>query len=534
MSKTKRLIISIGVTLLVGFIYFYIFLPPINIHSSSFWFFVTLLSLVFGFCNFGMGSVSLLFNKDPKAYKKFSFKEKKNYLPFILPLIIIVFTFIVRIINKPLFMAKSYYNRITIVDGDFNTDIKEVDFSTLAVVDKASSQKLGDRTMGTMSELVSQFEVTDMYTQINYNDEIIRVTPLDYVDMIKYFTNRKEGIKGYVTVNSVTGESKLVKLEKGMKYSKNALFFDNVYRRLRFDYPFDNFGDMNFEIDNEGNPYWIMQVLSYHGIEQRPDVSDVIILDAITGESKKYKVSEVPTWVDHVYEPDLIIEQVDDWGSYVNGFWNTIFGQKGMKMTTDGYNYLAMNDDVYMYTGITSVVNDESNLGFILTNLRTKETKFYDCPGAEEYSAMDSAKGQVQQMNYTSSFPLLINLSGRPTYLISLKDDAGLVKMYAFVDVRDYQKVVVTDASVGIQNAAYNYINNNGIVTKGEKLTIVVTDIKDVIIDGNTYYYITDENNNKYRVSIKVNSNKLPFVRVGSELKISYNEKEVREITSIE
>jgi hypothetical protein len=319
-----------------------------------------------------------------------------------------------------------------------------------------------------------------------------------------------------------------------MKYSENALFFENVYRRLRFDYPFDNFGDMNFEIDNEGKPYWIMQVIKYHGIEQRPDISHVIILDAITGESKKYKVSEVPSWVDHVYDPNLIIEQLDDWGSYVNGFWNTIFGQKGMKMTTDGYNYLAMNDDVYMYTGITSVVNDESNLGFILTNLRTKETKYYDCPGAEEYSAMDSAKGQVQQMDYTSSFPLLINLSGRPTYVISLKDDAGLVKMYAFVDVRDYQKVVVTDATLGIQNAAYNYLNNNGIVTKGEKITIVVNEIKDVIIDGNTYYYITDENNNKYRVSIKVNSNKLPFIRVGSELKISYNEKEIREITGLE
>ena len=534
MSKAKRLIISIVVTLLVGFIYFYLFLPPINIHSSSFWFFVTLLSLVFGFCNFGVGVLGLLFNKDPKAYKKFGFKEKKNYLPFVLPLIIIVCTFIVKIINKPLFMPKAYYNRITITDGNFSEDIKEVDFNTLAVVDKASSQKLGDRTMGSMSELVSQFEVTNMYTQINFNDEIIRVTPLDYVDWIKYFTNKSEGIKGYVTVNSVTGESKLVKLEKGMKYSKNALFFDNVYRRLRFDYPFDNFGEINFEIDNDGKPYWIMQVIDYKGIEQRPDISGVIILDAITGESKKYKVSEVPTWVDHVYEPDLIIEQVDDWGSYVNGFWNTIFGQKGMKMTTDGYNYMAMNDDVYMYTGITSVVNDESNLGFILTNLRTKETKYYDCPGAEEYSAMDSAKGQVQQMDYTSSFPLLINLSGRPTYVISLKDDAGLVKMYAFVDVRDYQKVVVTDASLGIQNAAYNYLNNNGIVTKGEKITIVVTEIKDVIIDGNTYYYIIDESGNKYRASIKINSSKLPFVKVGNELKISYNEKEVREITSIE
>ena len=202
-------------------------------------------------------------------------------------------------------------------------------------------------------------------------------------------------------------------------------------------------------------------------------------------------------------------------------------------MTTDGYNYIAMNDDIYMYTGITSIVSDESNLGFILTNLRTKETKYFDCPGAEEYSAMDSAKGQVQQMNYTSSFPILINLSGRPTYVISLKDDAGLVKMYAFVDVADYQKVVVTDAAQGIQNAAYNYLNNNGIVQKGDNLEITVNEIYNVIIDGNTYYYLVDENNNKYRVSIKISSNKLPFVKVGDKLEITYSGKEVREITSL-
>ena len=276
-----------------------------------------------------------------------------------------------------------------------------------------------------------------------------------------------------------------------------------------------------------------MPVSSFSGVNQREDIDAVIILNAITGESIKYDVNDAPTWIDHIYSPELIISQVDDWGRYINGFWNTIFGQKGMKMTTDGYNYIAMNDDIYMYTGITSIVSDESNLGFILTNLRTKETKFFDCPGAEEYSAMDSAKGQVQQMNYTSSFPILINLAGRPTYVISLKDDAGLVKMYAFVDVSDYQKVVVSDASSGIQNAAYNYLNNNGIVTKGKEIEITIDEINNVIIDGNTYYYITDLENNKYRVSIKVNSNKLPFIKKGDRISITFVDKEIREITKI-
>ena len=526
MKKSVRLLVSLGVTLLSGLIMFYIFLPPINIHSVSFWFFFIVLLTIFGIINFGTGLISI-------RKKEFDLKNRRNYYPFIAPVIIILVMMLIHFINTPFFMAKKYANRISITNGNFTEEIEEVDFNTLAIVDKNSSRKLGDRVMGGMGELVSQFKVSELYTQINYLDNIVRVTPLDYYDIIKYFTNRGDGIPGYVMVNSVTGEAKLVKLEKGMKYSPNALFMENVYRKLRFKYPFEIFGELNFEIDNEGIPYWIMSTVKYSGIEQREDVNGVIILNAITGESKKYELNEIPAWVDHVYSPELIISQVDDWGRYVNGFWNTIFGQKGMKMTTDGYNYIAMNDDIYMYTGITSIVDDESNLGFILTNLRTKETKFFDCPGAEEYSAMDSAKGQVQQMNYMASFPILINLSGRPTYVVSLKDDAELVKMYAFVDVADYQKVVVTDASSGIQNAAYNYINNNGIITKGKEIEITISEINNVIIDGNTYYYIVDSEDNRYRANIKVNSNKLPFIKKGEKIIVSYNEKGIREIVNV-
>ena len=525
MKNIKSYLISLGGTLLVGFIMFYLFLPSLNVTNIGFWFYLIILIGLFAFLNTFRG----LFDK------KVNFFDWKKIIPYLIPLVILVIVIFIIFINSPFFMSKKYYSRIIINNTkDFVTDIPEVDFNSLALLDKASSQKLGDRVMGQMSELVSQFTVSDMYTQINYNNDIVRVTPLDYSDIIKYFTNRKEGIKGYITVNSVTGEANLVKLNRGMKYSINSLFFENVNRYLRFKYPFDNFGDVNFEIDNEGNPYWIMPVIKYSGISQRPDVSHVIILDAISGKTTKYKVGEVPSWIDHVYDADLIISQVDDWGSYENGYFNTLFGQKGMTMTTDGYNYLVMNDDVYLYTGITSIVSDESNLGFILTNLRTKETNFYACPGAEEYSAMDSAMGQVQQMNYVASFPLLINLAGRPTYLISLKDAAGLVKMYAFVDVSDYQKVVVSDASLGIENAASNYLSNAGITQKGNEKIITIKEIKEVNIEGNTYYYFIDNDNIKYRASIKINSDVLPFVKIGDLYKITYTKKNVNEILSIE
>ena len=335
--------------------------------------------------------------------------------------------------------------------------------------------------MGQMKDLVSQFEVSQVYTQINYNNEIIRVTPLEYANSLKWFTNHKEGTKGYIKVNSVTGKSELVKLEKGMKYMPSALFNENLTRYLRFKYPTAIFDTPNFELDNEGYPYWIVPTIKYIGIGLKPEIDSVIIVNPITGKTEKYSVGEVPAWIDHVYSPQLIIEQVDNWGMYKNGYLNSIFSQKGVVATTDGYNYLLMNDDVYLYTGITSVNNDESNLGFILTIMRTKETNFYEVPGAEEYSAMDSAEGAVQQMKYTATFPLLINLNIKPTYLMSLKDYAGLVKMYAFVDVTDYQKVVVTDSSKGIKKAAENYLANSNISIDTNSLKTKTITIKMLI-----------------------------------------------------
>ena len=309
---------------------------------------------------------------------------------------------------------------------------------------------------------------------------------------------------------------------------------DNLYRYLRFKYPTQIFGKETFEIDNEGNPYWIIPTLKYSAVGLKEDVTGVIILDPITGKSTKYDKKDVPIWVDHVYSAELIISQVNDWGKYVNGYFNSIFSQKNVVKTTEGYNYLAQNDDIYLYTGITSAVKDESNIGFILTNLRTKETIFYSVAGAEEYSAMASAEGQVQQMNYTSSFPLLINLNNRPTYLMSLKDNAGLVKMYAFVDVVDYQKVVVTDAIEGINKAKDNYLNSNFYQnTNLEEKIITITDIKTVLIEGNTYYYITSSDNEKYRVSIKVDEVILPFININDSINITYKNTNIKEITKI-
>lgn len=516
------------VTLIFAFIVYYIILPPINLSSALFYVY---LFLVLGFYVFYSSILKLSINIFGKNFKKTYRPEYIIVASFFIIIILIIGT---NFLLSPLFQSKKYYNRITIdEEGNFKEDINEVDTSILPLLDKDSSSKLGDRVMGQMTDLVSQFSVSNLYTQINYNNDIVRVTPLEYNGLIKYFTNRKNGIPAYIIVNSVSGNTELVKLEQCMRYVPSAFFMEDLERKLRFSYPFDIFGEKSFEIDNEGNPYWIVPVMKYSGVGLRRDVKEVITLNAVTGEHIKYNVTDVPTWVDHVYSASLIIEQVNDWGLYKNGFFNSLFAQKNVVMTTDGYNYTVMNNDVYLYTGITSVASDESNIGFILANLRTKETVFYPISGAEEYSAMDSALGQVQQMNYTASFPLLININNKPTYLISLKDNAGLVKMYALVDVVDYQKVVVTDSSLGIDKAISNYVGDDYSTDNLNETTITVSDVKSAIIEDNTYYYLVDTENNKYKVKITVDPNRLPFVSVNSVLNVKYKTGNINEIVEV-
>lgn len=519
MKKITNLII----TLILGFILFYIFLPAINLNNPGFYIYLGFLIMFYAI-------LDAIREDNVQVVKKgknvnFHLKNKSNIFNFSLLFCICAF-FLILLINficSPIFNAKSYQQRITIEEGNFIEDIQEVNFNQLPLLDKASSQVLGDRVMGEMRELVSQYDVSSLYTQINYNNDIVRVTPLEYADFFKWISNKKHGVVGYITVNSVNGESELHRLDKGMKYVSSGYFNDNLKRKLRFSYPFENFGKISFEIDNDGNPYYIITTIKYTAVGLKAKVKGVIIFDPITGESTKYDLDDIPSWVDVAYSASLIIEQVDDWGTYKNGFFNSIFGQKDVVNTTEGYNYLAMNDDIYLYTGITSVVSDESNLGFILTNMRTGKTMFYNVPGAEEYSAMSSAEGQVQDMGYTSTFPLLINLNNRPTYLVSLKDSNGLVKMYGFVDVKDYQKVVVTDSSKGIVAAKDNYLKSIKKEAKDEELKIEeikVDSINTAIINGYTYYYI-ESKGKKYKVSISL-SDKLPFIKNGDTLKIGY------------
>ena len=288
-----------------------------------------------------------------------------------------------------------------------------------------------------------------------------------------------------------------------MKYSFSEPLNRNIARHLRFSYPTFMFGTPQFEIDEEGRPYWIApRIVKTIGLFGGTDIQGAVLVDAITGESTYYELADIPTWVDNVFTPGLIMEQYDYHGTLVNGFINSIFGQRDVTVTTDGSNYIALNDDVYMYTGVTSANADQSNLGFLLSNQRTKETKFYSAPGATERSAQSSAQGEVQDLGYNATFPLLLNIDGQPTYFIPLKDQSNLVKMYAMVNASQYQ-IVATGTTVAQCEQEYVRMLREGGVTQTEDVpqteaTGVIADIRSAVMSGNSYYFIRLEGENTY------------------------------------
>ncbi len=442
-GKLKQNIYSLIVTALVGFIYFYVYLPAINIHSEDFYGFIMLLCIVYTGCMIFLGGFK---SRSVRDFISFSWRQVK--FPFIVFVVIVVVTVAGYLAGLVIFRASAYSSLMPITTGDFTEDVAEISMDQIPMLDEASANTLANRKLGELSDLVSQFVVSDTSAQINYKARPVRVTYLHYDSFFKWWSNRSNGIPAYMVVDMVTQDVDVVRLEEGIKYSPSEFFNRDLTRYLRFNYPTAIFENINFEIDEEGTPYWVASVVEKRiGLFNGDDIQGVVLLNAVTGESVYYEVEDVPTWVDRVYSAGLVVNQYNYYGRYHNGYFNSLFTQSDCTTATTGYNYIAMNDDVYLYTGITSISGDRGNIGFILVNQRTKDARYYSCAGAEEYSAMSSAEGAVQQFSYDATFPLLLNISDQPTYFMALKDAAGLVKMYAMVNVQQYQ-IVATGNSV--------------------------------------------------------------------------------------
>ena len=489
-SPAARVLTNIAVTLAVGFLYFYFELPALNLQSPDFYTFVLLLCAAYCIC-----AVFTSGFQGQGAGEYFIFVKKQCRIPFFLAIGMVALALVGSLAGSVIFRAKSYAGLLPVEDGDFAAEVDEISYDQIPMLDKYSAERLGDRKLGELSDMVSQFEVVDDYTQINYRGRPVRIATLMYADLVKWFTNRSDGLPAYLLIDMVTQNVELVRLEEGIKYTNVEHFGRNLYRHLRFHFPTYMFSNPVMEVNEEGTPYWICpRLVKTIGLFGGVDVKGAVLVNAINGECQYYE--EVPPWVDNLYPAGLIVQQYDYYGMYHNGFINSIFGQRDVKVTTDDYNYIAMGDDVWVYTGVTSTGGDQSNIGFILTNQRTKESKFYSCAGATEHSAMASAQGQLQHLQYTATFPLLLNVGGQPTYFMAMKDKAQLVKQYAMVNVQQYQIVATGDTVAECEQGYLALLSQNGVLDGNtglsgtETVEGTIAELRSAVLDGNTVVFI--------------------------------------------
>lgn len=520
-----RTLINLGVTLLFGLGYFYFELPALNFHAEEFYVFVFLLCAVYCVCAVLTSGFQ---GEGVKGY--FGFVKKQCTIPFLVLVALIAAIIIGGLTSWVVIRAGSYSKLLSIKDGDFASEVEEISYNQIPMLDEDSAARLGSRKLGELADMVSQFEILPSYTQINYQGRPVRVTSLAYGDLVKWFTNRSAGLPAYLIIDMVTQEAEVVRLDEGMKYTTAEHFGRYLPRHLRFHYPTYMFADPVFEINEEGEPYWVCpRMVKTIGLFGGTDIQGAVLVNAVTGESQYYE--EVPNWVDPVYDANLIMEQYDYYGMYHNGFINSIFGQRDVTHTTEGYNYIAIGDDVYMYTGVTSVTSDQSNIGFILSNQRTKETHFYSVAGATEASAQASAMSQVQQMRYVATFPLLLNIADQPTYFMSLKGEDGLVKMYAMVNVQQYN-IVETGSTVAECEANYRRaLADSGLISDGdaeavpsdqEEISGAIAEIRTAVLDGNSYYFLRLEGQDTF-YAVNAAENPLAVIlNAGDQVTIAY------------
>ncbi|WAW15358.1 hypothetical protein [Peptostreptococcus equinus] len=498
------------VIILALFIAYYIALPAMTFNSFKFCLY---LAITIFFVSFIIAS------------------KKGNWKIIKLPIFLIMLTLLALAFSSPIFHAKRYSNMIKIDKKSFADDFKLDSTTDIPLLDKTSAERVGDKKLGELTNLVSQYEIEDDYTQINIKNIPYRVSQLKYAGFIKWLTNHGDGISYYVKINMTNGKAELIKLDKPIKYSNADMFNRNITRHVRFQYPTKILDKSHLEIDDEDKPYYITPIIKNRIIFSGQDVDGIVITDANSGHSKMYELKEIPKWVDRVYSAEMITEQLVNYGKFKSGFLNSIFTKRGVTTPTDGYNYLAINDDVYYYTGTTSVNKDSSSLGFNLVNLRTKSAVFYSIPVANESSAMESAKGSIQEKNYSPTFPLLLKINKKPYYILSLKDDAGLIKAYSLVDAQDYQNVY-TEKS--LSTLFESFAKSNELIETNDpnlKPTVIqgkVEDIRDVVKNGNTVYY-TKVNGKIYKLEISL-GDELPFIKSGDNIELKVNKDKVKEI----
>lgn len=544
-----KIVLSVVCTLIFAAVAFYVMLPAINLKSYDFY-------LYLGLCAASYVVFNGLFANVMGKPEYTPFVKKQAIVPGIIIGVLLVAVAIGYLVSCEFFRASSYSQIIDVrTDSNFSEEIQEQDaasFSQIPKLDEEAAAQLATRALGVLEEkgYVSQFTVYPEYTQINYKETPVRVAPLQYANIIKWFTNTKNGFPGYVVIDMANESTEFVETENSIKYSPAEHFNKLLKRHLRFQYPTFMFADATFEIDDEGNPYWICARLDKTiGLFGGTDVIGAVVVkaDSENGESAYYTIDQIKNettlqWLDRIYDSDLIVEQYNYYGKYQNGFWNSVLGQRDVITTTANYNYIAKDDDVWMYTGVTSVTSDQSITGFVLVNQRTKEAVYYRVTGGTEYSAQQAAQGRVKDLGYTATFPLLLNIGGEPTYFLSLKDDSNIVQQYALINVAQYNNNKMGATGTDLAKCLASYVS--ALESSGIKVDIdpsevvdptpvepekelatasgVIADIRTAVMSGNSYYYIKLDSNPAYFSIAASTDETVVILNKGDNVTVSY------------
>ena len=488
--------------------FYYAYFPAINIHLEIFW---TTLIVVFLSLAIILGAKSSISQMVGRLSKKPSIKEFSWFAKLCSVLVIVCVGVLIvgSALGATLFRSRAYANLLPVDKREFTEDIEQSDQVTdIALMDTESARIFGNRKIGSLSDVVSQYEIEADYTQISIKGQPMKVSGLKYASFFKWWNNRNSGVPGYVQVNPVNSEAKYVKLTKPMKYVPSAYFNYNLQRHVQLTYPTKIISGYKFEVDDDGNPYYICPTMTARvGLFGGIDVNGVIICDPIDGECQYYAIGDCPSWVDSVYDGHLLTKKYNWHGMLSGGYINSIIGQKGCKQATDDFGYKIIGDDVWVYTGVTSANGDQSNIGFVMMNQRTSEARYYQVSGAEEHSAMSAAEGEVQEKGYKASFPSLINVSGTPTYIMVLKDAGGLVKLYAMVNVEQYNIVATATSQTKVFEEYKTLLASDGkLETEENDLkedTITVQSVEYIDSDDGTMVYIKDTNHQVYKQAFK-------------------------------
>ena len=530
MKNFKSYVISFIITA----VYAFVKLPVLRIDFTSLYYVLAMFFVIAGILN-------MVFDREEQ---RFTITNKRNFKIAIGILAIAVV--LPTLASTPIIRAKAYRNLLgTVKESEFTKDVSPVNVNEIRIVDEDMAMKLGDKKLGEVPAIGSVSKLGKFHIQ-KVGEKLYWVAPLVHRDFIKWVTNMG-GTNGYVMVSANDPQDvKLVQKANGedvkIVYQPDAYILQDLHRHVYIKGGMSRgMADYTLEIDDNGKPFWVVSLYEHKVGFGGANVNGTAIVDAKTGETKFYSIKDTPEWVDRIQPEEFVIDQINSWGVYVNGFINSVISEKGVLKATEGTSLVYGEDDKsYWYTGITSAGGDESTIGFMLVDSRTKEAKLYKQPGATEMAAMKSAEGSVQEKNYEATFPVMYNILGQPTYVSSLKDKAGLVKRVVFVSVEDYNIV-----GVGRDKAEAMKNYKDALESGGSGLEIDESDefdkeleatVKRIAADtknGNTIYYLTldtDDGNIFYATS-KI-SKELPLTKEGDKIKITFSkdEKDVIEI----